>query len=386
MAQTPLATVRARLALTAANLLARTAQRFSARRDEATGTARGVSSILVIELWNMGDVILVMPFLQQLRRLFPQARILLLARAFARELLVGTGLVDEVIVADLNWTPESRFRLRRLGNLWSVTRVLRAHRFDLAFSARPHLREHILLALSNAKRKIGYTIAATNAGFKDAIPVGEPRHKVDEWSRLLATFGGPPSTKPPRLCVSDAERDRASRYLISRGFSKNDLLIGVHPGASLPEKRWPLEQFREVTESLAGQAAVKVLAFAEPGGYGSELFAIPGVIGARVGLRELIALIACCDLLVCNDSGPMHIAGALGVPTVAMFGSEINEWFAPLGDGHETLTPELGEVASPSRPTRGGIRVPSGIGTSSVLDAVRRVVRRSRRGRSFSTS
>jgi ADP-heptose:LPS heptosyltransferase len=64
---------------------------------------------------------------------------------------------------------------------------------------------------------------------------------------------------------------------------------------------------------------------------------VGGVIAAKVSLRELIALIQRCEVLVCNDSGPMHIAGALGVPTVAVFGSGIQQWFAPLGEGHIPL-------------------------------------------------
>jgi ADP-heptose:LPS heptosyltransferase len=150
------------------------------------------------------------------------------------------------------------------------------------------------------------------------------------------------------------------------------------------EKRWPLERFLEVTKAMATQPGVRVLAFAEPSGYGSELFAIPGVVGAQVGLRELMALIERCSLLVCNDSGPMHIAGALGVPTVAMFGPGVEHWFAPLGGGHEILRPEQDKPLPNPGAGRQEIRTPREIRSSQVLEAVERAVQRLRGGGTFS--
>jgi ADP-heptose:LPS heptosyltransferase len=111
----------------------------------------------------------------------------------------------------------------------------------------------------------------------------------------------------------------------------------------VPAKRWPLDRFREVTRALTSRQDVRVLAFIDPQGYGESLSEIEGVVPVMVGLREMMALIERCQLLVCNDSGPMHIAGALGIRTVAIFGSGINLWFAPLGETHRLIT--LGDVA-----------------------------------------
>ncbi len=88
---------------------------------------------------------------------------------------------------------------------------------------------------------------------------------------------------------------------------------------------------------LASQHGVSVLAFSDPEGYGAELGEIAGVTIARVELRQMMALVERCRLLVCNDSGPMHVAGAMGIPVVALFGSGVAPWFSPLGDGHQLL-------------------------------------------------
>src|ERR1700693_6502829 len=125
--------------------------------EEAPLTPGAAKRILVVELWNIGDVILTLPFLAQLRAIFPEAEITLLAQRHAAEILAGTGLVDQFIEADLTWQLR-RFNLFAYDwtGLVRVTRMLRKRKFDLAFQCRPHVREYVLLALSGAPRRVGY--------------------------------------------------------------------------------------------------------------------------------------------------------------------------------------------------------------------------------------
>ena len=297
--------------------------------------------ILIVELWNIGDVVLLMPFLAQLRALYSQASVTLLARPHARVILDGTGLVDEYIddasPAD-NWLSLNPLE-RGWRELWRLRRRLRELDFDLAFQCRLHVREHVILALSGARRRIGYAFGEGDRMLTDAITVDDPhRNKVDDWLNLLSVVGGPVATESPTLHVSEAERAKAAAFLGKHGIGAGDVVIGIHPGASLPGKRWPIDKFTAVASDLAGRPDVRVVAFADPAGYGASLGDIDGVVVAQTNLRELIALIGRCALLVCNDSGPMHLAGGLGVPTVAIFGAGIARWFAPLGTGHELVS------------------------------------------------
>jgi ADP-heptose:LPS heptosyltransferase len=138
----------------------------------------------------------------------------------------------------------------------------------------------------------------------------------------------------PTLFVSETERQWARQFLASNCLSPEDVVVGVHPGASVARKRWPLERFAEVARTLGSRPGVRVLAFVDPTGYGAQLAEIPRVIAATVGLRQLIALIQETAFLICNDSGPMHIAAGLGVPTITIFGWR-NPAFFPLGEGHD---------------------------------------------------
>ncbi len=124
---------------------------------------------------------------------------------------------------------------------------------------------------------------------------------------------------------------------------------------------------------FAVEPDLRILAFADPSGYGNSLAQLAGVAVARVGLRGLVALIGCCDLLVCNDSGPMHIAGALGVPAVALFGGGVEKAFSPLGTGHVIVSADEGPARLANRHP-GEPAAVSSIPVSRVQDAVRLVL------------
>jgi len=323
-----------------------------------------------------------MPFLAAVRARFPKASITLLAKPMAADLLAGTRLVDRLIPAALDWADKRTSVFKRATAIWRIARKLRREKFDLAFSARRHLRERLLLALSGARRRIGFSVSDRELGLTHTVQLASAgTTRAEQWLRLLDPSEARHALRSPRLCTSPDERAWAQGYLGERGVKETDIVVGVHPGASLAEKRWPIERFYALANELADTAGVRVLTFVEPGPspYGAELFHIPRVIAAQTTLRELMALIERCDVLICNDSGPMHIAGALGVPTVAMFGSGIGESFAPLGAGHRLLEP----LADASDRTS-GIRSPRGISLEKARLAVVDAVQEARRERKLS--
>ena len=341
----------------------------------------GVRRILVVELWNIGDVVLTIPFLAQLRAIFPNARITMLGQPHARVILDGTALVDEFIETDLAWS-----RTRRLDpfsyrwrEFMRVVIELRRRKFDVAFQSRRHFREQVLLALAGIGRRIGYAQGAGRKFLTFAVaPRNGERQKADEWLELLAPFGGEAehaADVAPRLKIAESERRWAETFLLAHGVSSTDILVGIHPGASVPEKRWPLDRFREVTRFVAQRPGRRALIFVDPSGYGAALGELDDLISAKVDLRRMMALLERCDMLVCNDSGPMHLAAGLGVPTVAVFGSGIARSFAPLGDGHELVSAT--EDRAPGGSLDGTPRQydVSEVPTSKVLEATERTLR-----------
>jgi len=310
------------------------------RRQEVS---QPVHRILVIELWQIGDVVLVTPFLRALRECFPLATITMLAKPHAAELLADSGLADDVIPAELPWTrasgkysPSAYHRVE----LSTLVRRLRRRQFDLCFDARMDLRSNILAWASGARRRVGFRYGGGDWLLTDAVPIDPlSNHKVDDWLALLEPVGcNARGWKRGLLRTTEQER-RDARATLDARVSREGPLVGIHPGGSHAGKRWPVGRFVELAGKLR-QSGSSVIAFADEQGFGNELAEVPGVFVSQSGLRTMMAMIEQCDLLVCNDSGPMHVAAALGVPTVAIFERGEPRWFGPVGDEHVIIAGE----------------------------------------------
>ena len=302
---------------------------FPPRRAAPTAPER----ILVSELWHIGDVVIAMPFLAALRQLFPSAKITLLSKAHARDTLANTGLVDDVVSFDFPWTfldEDRRPTLKELLQIPGVVRRLRREKFDLAFDCSRDGRNHLLLFLSGAARRIGFAFGGGDYLLTDAVPVGSlDRHRTEDWLRLLEPLEAKLPRAEPQLVVSDAERRWAEDFLRRTGREKDEKLIAIHPGGSSRLKRWSLQHFEALAEIAAAETGARILWLVDPTGTGSDAKLPAGSILARPSLRELIALLSHCDLLVSNDGGPMHLAAALGVPTFAVYSWGKPEWWKP---------------------------------------------------------
>jgi heptosyltransferase-2 len=297
-------------------------------------TSSAPERILVSELWHIGDVVIAMPFLAALRALYPAAQITLLSKSHARDTLANTGLVDDVVSFDFPWTfldEDRRPTPNELLQIPAVIRRLRRAKFDLAFDCSRDGRNHLLLFLSGAARRIGFAFGGGAYLLTDAVPVGSlDDHRTEDWFRLLEPLGTDIQRGEPRLAVSDEERTRAQEFLRRAGRGENDTLIAIHPGGSSRLKRWSLEHF-EVLARIAADIGARVLWIVDPAGTGAKSHLPSGSIVATPSLRELIALLSVSQLLVSNDGGPMHLAAALGVPTFAVYSWGKPEWWKPFG-------------------------------------------------------
>lgn len=342
-----------------------------ARRFRAPIPSEPVRNILVIEAWQIGDVVLTTPFLAALRGCFPDASVTLLAKPHASELLANTELVDDVLVFELPWTRPSRkydpsaYDSRALSTL---IRALRARRFDLCFDARMDIRSNVLSWLSGARRRVGFRYGGADWLLTDAVTVDPlAAHKVDDWFSLLAPVGCRPPTRIRCLLKTTAEEQSRAEAALQTARAAGSALIGIHPGASHTGKRWPLRNFAALAELLL-ERGNSIIVFADEHGFGSELAGIPGVIVSRTPLRPMMALIEKCDVFVCNDSGPMHIAAALGVRTVAIFERGEPRWFGPVGENHIVISGQRAGKDVSAAPV--DEEPPNPVPVSRVLEAV----------------
>jgi heptosyltransferase II len=316
-----------------------------------TDAGEPVKRILVIEPWLIGDVVLATPVLRALRERYPGAQISLLAKPHAEELLRNSGLVDEVIVTDLPWTANTgKYRPSRYDRhaIAELVARLRREKFDLTIDCRMDIRSNVVTFATGAPRRIGYAFGGGSYLLTDALPASpDDHHKVYDWLALLqplddGRWGGLDIADnlarrfKPQLRVTPDERAEAAHRMRALGIREDDLIVGIHPGASQPRRRWPLEDFAWVAEALAARHSTRTLVFLDPESY-RETMGLADARFLKTSLRELMAAMTQCDLLICNDSGPMHIADALGVPLVGIFTTGNPVWHRPFGDDQITV-------------------------------------------------
>ena len=350
MAETWEVTPGKRLLLATADAVARPFAALLLPRHQREGD--GIWKILVVELWHIGDVVIATTALQALRARYPDAWITLLAKPHAEELLRGSGLVDEIITFDFPWTAETgKYRRSRYDRyaMSELIRRLRDERFDLTVDCRMDFRSNLVTYATRARRRVGYAFGGGTFLLTDAIPAS-PRahHKVRDWLKLMEALGSQRGSKAitraedgkpiaPRLTLLPEERQAAAAKLESMGIAPRDLIVALHVGGSHSHKRWPSERFAEVADSLAESYGARVVVLVDPDGHGARLHLRTPACYVTPSLRQLMAFIGSCDLLICNDGAAMHIADALGVPVVAVFTSGNPRWYGPSGKNQKVV-------------------------------------------------
>lgn len=310
-------------------------------RSEPGGTDR----ILVFDPGGLGDMVLLVPFLQNLRHRLPHSRVALLGRPEPAAFLLEQGMIDERIPIEMPWAIRlsgwkrySPFTSSWLKFFREVLGLRKDH-FDFAFAAGwgGDLRANLVVWLSGARRRIGYGYAGGAFLLTDVVrPDPESPHVAERNLQLLKAIGFPTESSGQSLHITPANEASSAEFLAQHGIEEGDLLIGVHPGAGAPIREWDEERFAEVARKLVSQFGAKVLWFSDP----SKPKLVPSdldAISIVLPLQQLMAMISRCQLFICNDSGPMHIAAALNVPVVAVFGPQRPEWFGPWGEGHRVV-------------------------------------------------
>ena len=313
------------------------------QRDAGNCRSSPVQRILVLECWNLGDLVMEVPFLRNLRRHYPDAHIALLTSPKCAELISDQGIVDELIVVRVPWAQHySRWRkYNPFSPLWieflHTLRFLRSQKFQLAFSARADIRDNFIMWFAAVERRVGYAFGGGGLFLTDvAVPDLQNPHFSNRWLQLLVALGKCPDVLEPQLRVTANQRESAEASMTECGIQNGDFVIAIHPGARSAIRQWGEENFTLLAERLRAEFPVKVVWFRDPGQIEPNqndpqggTFSLP--------LRAFMGALSRCQLLICNDSGPMHIATALGVPVVAIFGPTEPAWFGPLGQNNHIV-------------------------------------------------
>lgn len=278
----------------------------------------------------VGDAAMTVPALRELRRVLPGARVTLATRPWAEALFAGAEFVDEVVAVS-----ESKAAAR---SVWADAREWRARRFDLAVLFPNSFAPALSARLARVPVRVGYATQGRGALLTHPLPVPEwrgERHEVFYYlnvvaglERLLRGSSEVEAREPDSsLTAGEERRLEASALLREFGVTESRPLVALCPGSTNSRaKRWPSERFAALADMLAERAGAQVFLI----GAGEELDISEEVarrarrrlhvLTGRTNLAQTAALLSAADLLVTNDTGPAHVAAAVGCPVVVIFG------------------------------------------------------------------
>jgi heptosyltransferase-2 len=298
-----------------------------------------IRRILIRQVNWLGDAVLTLPALEALRQRLPQAEIVLLARGWVGGLFEGHPAGQRVIELP-------RGGPAALRGLWRVARTIRAQGFDLAVVLPNSFEAALVPWLAGIPRRVGYRTDGRRWLLTDALPRPRRipgRHQAERYLDIVRALGAGGSAEL-RLAVSARAEERGQALLGAVGVNGTETLVAVGPGSIYGgAKRWAADRFASVADALAERHGARILLVgsAREGAILAEVAARmrqPAVnLGGRTDLPTLTGVLARCRLLLCNDSGSMHVAAALGVPVVAVFGPTDADATAPLGGGHRIV-------------------------------------------------
>jgi heptosyltransferase-2 len=284
----------------------------------------------------IGDAVMCEPAVRRVRGCFPDAEITLLARPAVVELFGSHPALDRAI------TYQHRGRHAGWAGKWTLAGELRRERFDLAILFQNAFEAAVLAFLAGIPMRYGYATDGRGwlltAGRRTP---GRDVHHVRYYLELLDRFGAVPEAATPQLFVTPDEEAAMTRRLSEAGIDRGARLIGLNPGSVYGgAKRWLPERFAETADRLAARHEARVLIVGAPGeealgrAIAAQMRTRPVVLSGETTIRELMAACKRCALFLTNDTGPMHVAAAFGVPVVAVFGPTDAAATSPSGASH----------------------------------------------------
>jgi len=294
------------------------------------------NKVLIIQTAFLGDVITATPLVTAVRKMYPGTEIHFLTTPAGSEIISGLPGLDSVIAFDKRGAESG------VKGLLKKARELKEMEFDIAICAHRSFRTAALLALAGIKRRIGFATSAFPWLFQERVPRDPERHEVERNLALLGPLGGPPNGFKARLNLADPGAP-PDEITASNGKKR----VALCPGSVWPTKRWSADGFAIVADGIRRETGAEVYLLGsgqdqEAAAEVEELAEQPlyNLVG-RTSLKQWVSAIAGMDLVVTNDSSPTHVACALGVPVVTVFGpTTTSQGFAPWSDRSSVVEEE----------------------------------------------
>lgn len=296
-------------------------------------------NILILKPSSLGDIVLALPALTALGNSFPNARITWLIRPEFAPLLENHPHLTEIIPFDRNLFSKAWCRPSAIGAIISLIMRIRRNKYDVIFDFQGLFRTAALAWLSGCKKRFGMANARELAHIFYTNKIEQDQdciHAVDYYLKIIKAAGAANTDVQFELPLTQAENDSVKDLLASHSIKPGEYVVFV-PGSAHRDKCWPAERFAALADRITSQFGLPIIAVGtEPEKRIVEKINnrtnVPIIdLTGRTSLRELIALLRATKLVVSNDTGPGHVAAALGTPLVMMFSWSNPARIAPYG-------------------------------------------------------
>ena len=278
----------------------------------------------------VGDSAVATPAMRAIRAKFPDAEITVMVRPSVSGVFASAGFVDRV------WTEPRPSGLREW---FRIARDVRRHQFDMAVLFPNSFESAAMVFLGGVRQRIGYSMDSRGWMLTHRIQ-GEKRkvHHVNYYLELAKAVSADVSNPSMEMTARSEDRANARKLLAAAGIPANARFMVLSPGAAFgAAKRWGDQQFAAAADTLADEYKLSVVIIGSEGERSISdsirhfMKATPVILNGKTSLETLIGLIAESSLMLGNDSGPVHLASALGIPAVAVFGATDYIVAAPYG-------------------------------------------------------
>ncbi len=273
----------------------------------------------------IGDAVMTLPAIAAIRKTFPEARITILVKPWVADIFRLCPDIDEIMLFQSPGPHEG------LAGKWQIARDIRKKQFDAAILLQNAIEAAIIAFLAGIPVRAGYNSDGRGLLLTHSVQRTKALrevHQTDYYLEMVKALGCRPAGREAVLTLGKDDELLAGELLAGYGLQDSRLLVGMAPGATYgPAKKWFPERFSSVADKLVDGFSAQIILFGS-----SEDNDTAATVQARAkypmfdltgktGLKEAMALMARCRLFISNDSGLMHVAAALGVPTIAIFGS-----------------------------------------------------------------
>jgi len=297
-----------------------------------------MNKILIVNVNWVGDVIFSSPIFKALKKKFSQSHIACLAVPRVKDILESIPELDEIIIYDEKGIHKDPFSKLKL------IQSLKGRKFDAAFLLHRSLTRALFVFFAGIPIRVGYAAKGRGIFLTHKVKsLAKGAHRSDHYLNVIESFGIPVTDRRCHLAVNAEAKRFVDEIFKKEGIGPQEPFIVLNPGGNWDLKRWPLDKFSQLIDRLYEEFKLKIII----AGAKQDIELVdtivqrarfkPIVLTGQTDLKQLMAMLAKADLVISADSGPLHIANAVGTKTIGLFGPTRPEVTGPRGMGHSVI-------------------------------------------------